>query len=132
MSDHSERKKSFCKKYDITIRDESRRFARLSPVNYFVDPMDKAYCEYSVRSESEPLVTLEIPESKLNHIIDLEAMFYNNIDDVNRRRMFEVWYAQQVIEKDLRKKFPTVQAAYEAYSIVLALCTTTPNTFKDL
>jgi len=124
--------KSFCQKYFIDILDRSRRFVRHSPVEYFSVPVDKDICYRTMEMESEPLLTVTIPLSKLEALLELEATFFNNIEDVYSRRMFETWMDSQREEKYIRQKYPTVQAAYEQYSMTLHLCREKPNKFKTL
>lgn len=129
----NKRNNQFYKKYDISLLDSNRRVRVIKSItNYFVDPADKNVCDTITDTEEERLITLSIPESNLHRLIDLETLFYNNIDDIGRRRMFEIWYEQQMIEKEIRHQFPSVQAAYEAYSLMLSLCNPIPNKFKDL
>lgn len=126
-----EKVKSFCKKYFATIIDKSRRFVRHRPVEFFSCVDDKnLYKEIEI--EAEPLLTITIPLSKLEALADLESIFFNNIEDVHARRMFETWLDSQAEEKYLRQKYPTVKDAYEQYSMTLHLCKEKPNKFKDL
>lgn len=125
-----EKLKSFCGKYFIGILNDTRRFSRTRPVDYSV------YKDYNylarIEIESEPLLTITIPQSKLESLINLENMFFNNIEDVYSRRLFETWMDDIQQEKHLRKLHPGVQEAYEKYQLMLSLCREKPNQIKDL
>lgn len=133
MSDHDKMFKSFLEKYGVKILNDTKRCIRHSPnTQFFNYANDKNMFDQIESFETEPVLTVEIPLSKLEALADLESIFFNNIDDVGSRRMFQVWYDQQCEEKELRNKFPTCQSAYEHYSTVLNLCRTNPKKFKDL
>ena len=128
---------NFCKKYFVNIVDASKRVAKMFPLNYnaelFSAPVDKdVYHVGAPRYDTEPLLTIEIPLSKLEAIADIESIFYNNIDSIGHRRIFEAWQDQQRYERALREKYPAVQNAYQAYSTMLNLVREKPNDFKDL
>ena len=127
-----EKVKSFCDKYFVSIIDKSRRFLRHRPSEYFSYAHDKELYQNPLEVESEPLLTVTIPLSKLEAIAEIEGLFFNNIEDVYSRRIFETWMDSQAEEKHLRQKYPTVQAAYEQYSMTLHLCREKPNKFKTL
>jgi hypothetical protein len=127
-----ERLKSFCDKYRIKILDSSKRSPVMSVNQFFVSPESKDIVHTEPRYETEPLITLTIPLSRLQSISDTEAVFYNNRYEVGARRTFEAWMDQQQEEKRLRDKYPGVKSAFEAYSTMLNLCRESPKTFKDL
>jgi hypothetical protein len=127
-----ERLKSFCDKYRIKILDSSKRSPVMSVNQFFVSPKSKDIVHTEPRYETEPLITLTIPLSRLQSISDTEAVFYNNMYEVGARRTFEAWMDQQQEEKRLRDKYPGVKSAFEAYSTMLNLCRESPKTFKDL
>ena len=127
-----ERLKSFCDKYRIKILDSSKRSPVMGVNQFFLSPESKDIVHTEPRYETEPLITLTIPLSKLNSISDTEAVFYNNMYEVGHRRTFEAWMAQQQEEKRLRDKYPSVKSAFDAYSITLNLCRESPKTFNDL
>ena len=134
MSDEKSVKTSFYEKYNIKVVNNHKRFYKSCPARFFNDSLDKNIYEQDLSIDvlTEPLLTVEIPESKLNDLMKLEAFFYNNIDNIHSRRMFELWYEQQLEEKELRTKYPACQSAYENYSTILTLCRKNPKKIKDL
>jgi len=127
-----ERLKSFCDKYRIKILDSSKRSPVMEANQFFVSAESKDIIHTEQRYETEPLITLTIPLSKLNSISDTEAVFYNNMYEVGHRRTFEAWMAQQQEEKRLRDKYPSVKTAFEEYSTMLNMCRESTKTFNDL
>ena len=123
--------KSFCNKYIIRILDDTRRFAKIRPVENFSIPDNKDYYIHQMEAEYEPLLTITIPLSKLEALSNIDSVFYNNIEDVYARQIFESWMDSQREEKYLRQQYPAVQSAYEQYSMVLHLCREKPKKFKD-
>jgi hypothetical protein len=84
-----------------------------------------------MQSRYEHIITISIPESKLDQLLNIENMFYNNIDSVNHRRLFETWCNQQAHERELRKMHPGIQESYDQYRIMVELCRERPKTFND-
>lgn len=133
MSDHDKMFNSFLTKYGVKVLNNTKRCIKhLSTLHFFNYSKDKDMFDQVQEYETEPVLTVEIPLSKLEALAELESIFFNNIDSVGSRRMFEVWYDQQIEEKELRHKHPACQSAYEQYSTVLNLCRTKPKRFKDL
>lgn len=126
-----EKIKSFCSKYYVNVLNDTQRFFRTSPPKNFHISDLNSYQEIA-EVISEPLLTITIPQSKLETLINLENVFFNNIEDVYARRMFETWMSEQQNEKRLRQKYPSAQSAYEQYQVVLNLCRENPKRIKDL
>ena len=82
---------AFIKKYQIRVRDDNKRVARYGPgpKAYFSNPDNKDFVIDSTQLDYEPLLTVEIPKSKLEWFVELERLFFNGQDDVNRRNMFK-------------------------------------------
>jgi hypothetical protein len=109
----------FCEKYEARIIDESGRYPRLD-YEFFLDPKNKDYVD-TRQSGTEPLYILQIPASRLNELINIERIFFNNISNIGHRRMFQAWLAMKIKEKELQVKYQTVKTAYEEYSLILNL-----------
>ena len=126
-----EKLRSFYSKYFISVINDTRRFSRAIPVRLtaFIDDRD---CENRIEIESEPLLTITIPQSKLELLISIENTFFNNIEDVHARRIFEVWMDDHQQEQYLRSLHPGAQAAYEQYQLILSLCREKPKKIKTL
>lgn len=123
--------KAFIKRYQITVLSESKR-AIARPVRLFEYEHDKSIYTTSVSYDTEPMITIDIPLSKLEALHNLETIFYNNIDSSGQRRTFEVWMNAQEEERRLRYQFKAVDEAYKAYSALLTWCRNKPSEFKDL
>jgi hypothetical protein len=127
-----ERLKGFCDKYLIKVLSDVKRHPVFRKEQYFLEPTDCKIITTASVCETEPLITLDIPLSRLNALADIEATFFNNIHEVGHRRTFEAWMDQQVEERRLQNKYPGVKEAFEHYSIMLNLCREQPKTFKEL
>jgi hypothetical protein len=124
----------FCKKYSVNVLDTNKR-APIRTTTFFVEPSDKNVMTHdTTRFDTEPLVTLAIPLSKLGAMVNIEATFFNNIDNVGHRRVFDSWIQQQEKERQLRHKYEAVNLAYKQYSAMLAWCESgkNPTDFKPL
>ncbi len=115
--------KSFHEKYEMRLIDDNKRYVRrhLSGI-MFSDMYDKDRVMDSVVEQTEKLLTITIPESHLEELEKIHDIFYNNIEVAgDQRRMFELIMEQRYAERDIRKRFPGVQEAYEHYSTLLYL-----------
>jgi hypothetical protein len=127
-----ERLKSFCEKYQIKVLGDGKRHPIFRVNEFFKEPKNSNIIDSTEILGTEPLLTLDIPLSKLENLADLDAIYYNQEYGVGHRRTFESWMDQQVEEKWLRDKYPQVQRAFEQYSMLLNLCREKPKTFPDL
>lgn len=130
----SARIKSFMSKYKIRHLSSSKRCVRTIPnLEYFANPDDKdTIHSHAPTFDSEPMITLDIPLSQLERIVNIEAMFFNNIDDGYPRNLFQRWVEQQEEEYALRIKFDAVRKAYEHYSAMLSWCGKAYRKITDL
>lgn len=122
---------NFCKKYYLNILNDTKRCMKFGPVNCVIHT-DELTSIKEIHYDTEPLVTFEIPLSKLEAIADLESLFYNNIEGDSRRHLFENWMDQQSDERHLRNTYKACQTAYDDYNAVLDWCRRNPKQFKDL
>jgi hypothetical protein len=111
----------FCKNYEVKIVNDSGRYARYHPPRFFTDPERADIIRNDiVEYETEKLYTLQIPESRLRTLIEMENRFFNNrVDRV--RDMFEVLMDKEREEAYHRNSNEAVKKAYEQYSIMLNL-----------
>jgi len=115
--------KSFHEKYEMRLIDDNKRYVRrhLSSIMFY-DMYDKDRVMDSCVEQTEKLLTITIPESRLEELEKIHNIFYNNIEVAgDQRRMFELIMEQRYAERDIRKRFPGVQEAYEHYSTLLYL-----------
>lgn len=114
----------FCRRHNIDILDDNKRIARRSvprPV-FFTDPLNYNYVAYDpTGSDTEPLLTMTIPESELAHLQYVESQLVNHVDSRERFILFNSLTKQKEQEQRLRDKYPAVQKAFETYSLALAL-----------
>jgi hypothetical protein len=126
-----EKIEKFCEKYLAKILDTNKRVPITWPLHptivNFKDPVPA-----QVQYDTEPLYTIQIPLSKLNAIAEVENIFYNNIDHVGHRRIFETWMDAQEEDNRIRNKYPAVREAYQQYTLLLRLSRDKPNPFNDL
>ena len=124
----------YCNKYFIRILNDSKRCVKhRPPTAFFKDAMDKNIVfTHPPENDSEPLLTVEIPASKLEAMAEIEFIFYNKIGDIAAGNVFETWMNQQNQERMLRNRHPAIMQAYEAYSTLLHLATEKPLTFNNL
>lgn len=117
--------KSFIQDHRINILDDNKRAHRYTHMNtnffQFPDDYNMMTAVQAMRFETEKLYTVEISESELERIADLESNVFNNMKDQGHYRMFETLMEQKQEEKALRNKYAAVSKAYENYSLMLKL-----------
>jgi hypothetical protein len=115
--------KRFCENYEIHVLNDQKRRARYHPPKFFTDPFRADIIRNDVvEFETEKVITLEIPESRLQTLIELESKFFKWQHHTGR----EVDLFQTLMDKEREESFyrntnPAVQKAYEQYSIMLNL-----------
>lgn len=111
----------FCNNYEVKVVNDSQRYARYRPPTFFTEPTRADIVRNDIiEYETEKLYTLQIPESRLRTLIEMENRFYNHrLEGV--RDMFETLMDKEREEIHLRHSNPAVQKAYEQYSIMLNL-----------
>lgn len=127
-----EKLRKFFDKYDIKVLADSKKLPICRPMpNFFTDPIEKNLVrDFVPQYEVERIITVDIPESKLNRLSDIESTFFNNIEDVSARNLFDVWMNQQAEERRLRQEYEAVAEAYKQYSLMLNLARTSPEKLK--
>ena len=116
--------RKFCEMHRIRVVDTNKRAHRYHKINvrYFNDSNDyNRIYEDVVRTETEPLYTVEIAESELEKVAEFEQQVFNNMKQTGHYRMFEILMEQKEEEQRLRDKYPAVKKAYEHYSLMLKL-----------
>lgn len=113
----------FCEQHGIKVIDTNKRASRYHKVNinYFKDPKDFNRVYEDIVVDSEPLYTIEIAESELERIANFESQVFNNMQQRGHHQMFGILIKQKEREKHLKEKYPSVQRAYEQYSLMLKL-----------
>ena len=115
----------FCHQHRIRVIDTNKRAHKYHKVNlnYFRDPanFDMIQSHIDIVHDTEPLYTVEIAASELEKIAEFEHQVFNNMKEHGHYRMFEMLMEQKEKEKFLRTKYPSVQKAFEHYSLMLKL-----------
>lgn len=108
----------------MKIIDTNKRYARYGPKQLmFRNEFDYNDIAQTTRYETEPLFTVEIPESNLTAMKDFENQVFNNIQrhGGDHYHMFNTMMEQKEKEKYYKNKHPAVKKAYEHYSLMLKL-----------
>ncbi len=113
----------FCENYEVRVLNDQKRRARYHPARFFTDPLRADIISRdSVEYQTEPVYTLEIPESRLRTLIEMEKRFFNNHPhSKGHADMFEMLMDKEREEAYYRSSNSAVQKAYEQYSIMLNL-----------
>ena len=113
--------KQFCENYEVRVLNDSKRRARYHPPKFFTDPERADIIRNDiVEFETERVITVEIPESRLRTLVEMERKFYK----WQRHTRTEVDLFQTLMDKEREEAYyrstnPAVQKAYEQYSIML-------------
>ena len=112
----------FCKNYEVKVVNDTQRYARYRPPTFFTDPERADIVRNDLMDfQTEKLFTVQIPESRLNTLVELETRFYNHRNSDGMRDMFEVLMDKEREEAHYRHTNEAVKKAYEQYSMLLNL-----------
>lgn len=112
----------FCRNYEVKVVNDTGRHARYRPPTFFSEPVRADIIRNDIEEfRTEKLYTIQIPESRLKTLIELEKRFYNHRHSEGMRDMFETLMDKEREEAFYRHTNPAVQKAYEQYSIMLNL-----------
>jgi hypothetical protein len=113
--------KKFCENYEVKVVNDRKRFARYRRPQFFTDPLNASIIQDTMDVQTEKLLTVEIPESRLNTLVEMENRFMNFRNGDHNRDMFEMLMDKEREESHFRHTNAAVQKAYEQYSIMLNL-----------
>lgn len=117
-----EKIKNFCKNYECRIIDDNKKHARYHPPTYFSIPTDaNIISRDAFEYQTEKLLTVEIPESRLKTLVEMEEKFFNYRHGGSGRDMFVMLVEKEREESFYRNSNEAVKKAYEQYSIMLNL-----------
>jgi hypothetical protein len=106
--------KDFCNNYEVKVVNDTQRYARYRRPTFFSYEHDASLIRNDLMDlQTEKLYTVQIPESRLKTLVEMEKRFMNHRDDPGIRDMFE--------EAHYRHTNESVKKAYEQYSIMLNL-----------
>ena len=119
----NEELKQFCENYEVRVLNDQKRRARYHPPRFFTDPERADIIRNDIDVyETEKVVTLEIPESRLRTLIEMEKRFYRwQRHSKTEVDMFETLMNKEREESYLRETNEAVKKAYEQYSLMLNL-----------
>ena len=113
----------FCRRHNIKLLNANKRFARYRPMyNYFTEPDDFNVISSKAIMDTEPLYTVEIPESDIKRIQEFEDQVFGNMKEQGHYGLFQNLMEMKEEEARIRRENPAVQKAYENYSLLLNLC----------
>jgi hypothetical protein len=115
--------KDFCRNYEVRVLNDQKRRARYHPPRFFTDPARADVIRNDiVEFETEPVITLEIPESRLGTLVEMERRFFKwQRHSQGEIDMFETLMNKEREEAHYRHTNAAVKKAYEQYSIMLNL-----------
>jgi hypothetical protein len=116
-----EQLKKFCKNYEVKILNDQKRFARYRKPQFFTDPSNASIIQDAIDMQTEKLFTVEVPESSLNTLVEMENRFMNFRNSDHSRDMFELLMDKEREESHYRNTNEAVKKAYEQYSMLLNL-----------
>ena len=119
----NEELKHFCENYEVRLLNDSKRRARYHPPTFFTDPERADIIRNDiVQYETEKVYTLEIPEGRLQALVEMERRFFKwQRHSPGEIDMFETLMNKEREEAHYRHTNPAVQKAYEQYSMMLNL-----------
>lgn len=118
----NEKLKKFCNNYEVKVVNDTGRYARYRPPTFFSEPDRADIIRTDIEEfRTEKLYTVQIPESRLQTLIELENRFYNHRQSDGMRDMFETLMDKEREEAHYRFTNEAVRKAYEQYSIMLNL-----------
>ena len=119
----SEGLEEFCKNYEVRVLNDQKRRARYHPAKFFTDPFRADIIRNDVvEYETEKVYTVEIPEGRLQTLVDMERKFFNYVSHHNQPiDLFQTLMEKEREEAHYRNTNQAVQKAYEQYSIMLNL-----------
>lgn len=117
-----EKLKKFCNNYEVKIVNDTGRYARYRPPTFFTEPERADIIRNDLEEfRTETLYTVQIPESRLRTLVELENRFYNHRNSDGMRDMFETLMDKEREETFYRNTNEGIKKAYEQYSMLLNL-----------
>ena len=113
----------FCQNYEVRVLNDQKRRARYHPAKFFTDPFRADIIRNDVvEYETERVFTVEIPEGRLQTLVEMERKFFNYVAHHNQPvDLFQTLMDKEREELHFRQTNAAVQKAYEQYSIMLNL-----------
>lgn len=114
---------NFCKNYEVRVVNDTQRHARYRPPTFFSVENDASIIRKDIiEYQTEKLYTLQIPESRLKTLVEMEKRFFgNHAHQFHHTDMFDILVNKEREESYYRNTNEAVKKAYEQYSIMLNL-----------
>jgi hypothetical protein len=115
--------KQFCDNYEVRVLNDQKRRARYHPPVFFTDPENASVVRDDiVQYETERVYTVEIPESRLRTLMELERRFFKyQKHTAGEVDFFDLLMSKEREEATIRHQNEAVKKAYEQYSMLLNL-----------
>lgn len=128
MIENTEKARKFLYRYDMQIVDSNHRKQRyVMPEISVLDRYDFDKISQPIYYETETLFTIQIPESRLESLVDFHNRAEESIRSTGSMDMFNHMLQKQKEEKAFREKNPAVQKAYEQYQMLYKLAKSGEN-----
>lgn len=113
----------FCRNYEVRVLNDQKRRAKYNPPTFFTDPTRADIIRNDVINyETERVFTVEIPEGRLQALIEMEKRFFRwQRHSPGEIDMFETLMNKEREEAFYRNTNSSVKKAYEQYSLMLNL-----------
>lgn len=124
MIEKTEKAKKFLYRYNMEIVDSNRRYQRYTIPTMSISAYDKFKDEYlhnPIHYETEILYTIQIPESRLESLVDFHDRVEESMKYTGSMDVFNDYIRRDKEEQAFREKHPAVQKAYEQYRMLYKL-----------
>ncbi len=113
----------FLENYEVNVLNDQKRRPKYPYPTFFSDPLRADIIRNDLQHfETERVLTVEIPESRLRTLVEMEKRFFRWHDHTAAEvDMFQTLMDKEREEAYMRQTNPAVQKAYEQYSIMLNL-----------
>lgn len=128
MLEKTDKARKFLYRYNMEIVDSNRRrpvyeIPKFSMIDRYADD----YLAQPIAYETETLYTIQVPESRLESLVDFHNRVEESIKYTGSMDMFNHMLQRQKEEKAFREKHPAVQKAYEQYQLMYKLAKSGEN-----
>lgn len=121
MSEKTDKAKKFLYRYNMEIVDTNRRQQRYVMHPRYTARYYDEYLHQPMHYETETLFTIQIPESRLEALVEFHDRAEDAIRHTGSMDMFNHFLRKQDEEREFREKHPAVQKAYEQYQMLYKL-----------
>ena len=114
------KREHFMRYYDIRLLDDSQRVRKYRAPNIHWSK-NSGVSEMQTTFDTEQLLTVQIPESRMQSLLELDEWFYRNSGGQRPRDLFTDFWEEQKMQEQFRERNPAVKNAYEQYLTLLKL-----------